>query len=56
MLVLFGKYYGSLKQEGFYWVNPFCTAVNPTVSPTTVTPSGSVSFGGSRKLPQGADP
>jgi len=30
VLVLFGKYYGTLKKEGFYWVNPFCTAVNPT--------------------------
>lgn len=29
VLTLFGKYYGSLKGAGFYWVNPFCTAVNP---------------------------
>jgi len=28
-LTLFGKYYGSLKGAGFYWVNPFCTAANP---------------------------
>jgi len=30
VLVLFGKYYGTIKKEGFYWVNPFCSAVNPT--------------------------
>jgi regulator of protease activity HflC (stomatin/prohibitin superfamily) len=30
VLVLFGKYYGTLKKEGFYWVNPFCSGVNPT--------------------------
>ncbi len=29
VLTLFGKYYGSLKGAGFYWVNPFCTSVNP---------------------------
>ena len=29
VLTLFGKYIGTLKGEGFYYVNPFCTAVNP---------------------------
>lgn len=29
VLTLFGKYVGTLKGEGFYYVNPFCTAVNP---------------------------
>lgn len=29
VLTLFGDYMGTLKGEGFYWVNPFCTAVNP---------------------------
>ncbi len=29
VLTLFGKYYGTLKNDGFFWVNPFCTAVNP---------------------------
>ena len=29
VFTLFGKYYGTLKQEGFYWVNPFVIAVNP---------------------------
>jgi regulator of protease activity HflC (stomatin/prohibitin superfamily) len=29
VLTLFGKYIGTLKGEGFYWVNPFCSAINP---------------------------
>lgn len=29
VLTLFGKYYGSIRSEGFYFVNPFCSAVNP---------------------------
>ncbi|WP_454941821.1 SPFH domain-containing protein [Evtepia sp.] len=29
VLTLFGNYVGTLKGEGFYFVNPFCTAVNP---------------------------
>ena len=37
VLTLFGKYIGTLKGEGFYFVNPFCTAVNPAAgtSPST---------------------
>ena len=37
VLTLFGKYIGSVKREGFYYVNPFCQAVNPAAeagSPT----------------------
>ena len=29
VLTLFGKYIGTLKGAGFYFVNPFCSAVNP---------------------------
>lgn len=29
VLTLFGKYYGTIKRDGFFWVNPFCVAVNP---------------------------
>ncbi len=32
VLTLFGKYIGTLKEEGFYWVNPFCTSVNPAAT------------------------
>ncbi len=38
VLVLFGNYYGTIKHEGFFWVNPFCTAVNPTVKPSPSSP------------------
>jgi len=37
VLTLFGKYYGTLKGPGYYFVNPFVTAVNPTkLSPAEV--------------------
>ena len=29
VLTLFGKYHGTIKREGFFWVNPFCSAFNP---------------------------
>ena len=29
VLTLFGKYVGTLKGDGFFFVNPFCTAFNP---------------------------
>lgn len=32
VLTLFGNYIGTLKGEGFYFVNPFCTAVNPAAN------------------------
>ena len=41
VLTLFGKYVGSLKEDGFYWVNPFCTAVNPAAG-TKLNQSGDV--------------
>ena len=41
VLTLFGKYVGTLKGEGFYWVNPFCTAVNPAAK-TVLNQSGDV--------------
>ena len=47
VLTLFGKYIGTLKQEGFYFVNPFCTSVNPAAK-TKLNQSGDVD-GGSRK-------
>ena len=41
VLTLFGKYVGTLKEEGFYCVNPFCVAVNPA-SRTKLNQSGDV--------------
>lgn len=29
VLTFFGKYVGTLKNDGFFFVNPFCTAVSP---------------------------
>ncbi len=34
VLTLFGKYYGTIKRDGFFWVNPFCAAVNPARTAT----------------------
>ena len=41
VLTLFGKYIGTLKGDGFYWVNPFCTGFNPAAS-TKLRQSGDV--------------
>ncbi|MCP1109635.1 SPFH domain-containing protein [Ohessyouella blattaphilus] len=41
VLTLFGKYIGTLKSEGFYFVNPFCVSVNPAAK-TRLSQSGDV--------------
>ena len=41
VLTLFGKYVGTLKGEGFYYVNPFCSSVNPAAN-TRLSQSGDV--------------
>ena len=41
VLTLFGKYVGTLKNEGFYFVNPFCTSINPAAK-TKLNQSGDV--------------
>lgn len=41
VLTLFGKYAGTLKEAGFYYVNPFCTGVNPAAK-TRLNQSGDV--------------
>ncbi|HIW93879.1 MAG TPA: SPFH domain-containing protein [Candidatus Flavonifractor merdipullorum] len=45
VLTLFGRYIGTLKGEGFYFVNPFCSAVNPAAR-TRLNQSGDVNGGG----------
>lgn len=40
VLTLFGKYYGTLKGAGFFFVNPFVSAVNPAA--VTPTSSGTI--------------
>lgn len=56
VLVLFGKYYGTINKDGFYFVNPFCTTFNPATSsvPATINPAtASVTIGTTRdrKIP-----
>ena len=47
VLTLFGNYIGTLKGAGFYWVNPFCIAVNPA-SDTKLNQSGDVKTKGTQ--------
>ena len=49
VLTLFGKYVGTLKSEGFYFVNPFCVAVNPAAK-TKLGQSGDVDGGAGKPL------
>ena len=44
VLTLFGKYYGTLREDGFYFVNPFCVGVNPAAR-TKLNQSGDVNSG-----------
>ena len=44
VLTLFGKYMGTLKKEGIFYVNPFSSAVNPA---TASRMTGSTGHGGS---------
>lgn len=50
VLTLFGKYYGTLKKDGFYWTNIFCSGINPGAeSRWTGNANGSFSYVGSSK-------
>ena len=42
VLTLFGRYLGTIKKEGFYWVNPFATAVCPIPASDFAPSSGKV--------------
>lgn len=49
VLALFGNYYGTLKNDGYFWVNPFCSAINPTVKRYVTASAGNganVNIGG----------
>ena len=41
VLTLFGRYYGTIRGDGFFWVNPFCTSINPAAK-TQLNQSGDV--------------
>ena len=45
VLTLFGKYIGTIKGDGFYAVNPFCTSFNPAAK-TKLNQSGDVKVTG----------
>lgn len=47
VLTLFGKYVGTLKDDSFYYVNPFCVAVNPAAA-TKLNQSGDVAGDGKK--------
>ncbi|SHH02590.1 SPFH domain / Band 7 family protein [Butyrivibrio fibrisolvens DSM 3071] len=49
VLTLFGKYIGTLNSDGFFYVNPFCTAVNPAAD-TKLGQSGDISDNGKSKI------
>lgn len=49
VLTLFGKYIGTLRDEGFYFVNPFSVAVNPAAQ-THLGQSGDVGTSGGLHL------
>ncbi len=53
VLTLFGKYHGTLKGEGIFFVNPFCSATNPAVESqqeSTISAEGSASGSMSIKM------
>ena len=49
VLTLFGNYIGTLKEQGFFWVNPFSSAVNPAAK-TRLGQSGDVDRDSGAKL------
>ncbi len=57
VFTLFGKYYGTLKKEGMFFVNPFLEAFNPTyVSPITRALASASQAGSSETKPAPIDP
>lgn len=50
VLTLFGDYIGTLREPGFYFVNPFCSAVNPAAR-TRLGQSGDVDKGKNASAP-----
>lgn len=49
VLTLFGKYVGTLKEDGFYFVNPFCVSINPAAK-TKLNQSGDVDSGSGKPI------
>ena len=55
VLTLFGNYYGTIMEPGFYYVNPFCGAVNPAVKSPLQSQPAQNGNGGSITVNVGAD-
>lgn len=54
VLTLFGKYTGTLKREGFYYVNPFSVGVNPTApSAAVIAAQSAAALGGTKQMASG---
>ena len=54
VLTLFGQYIGTLKEPGFYFVNPFSVGINPAVN-TRLGQSGEVDSSASSSLTRSTD-
>ena len=50
VLILFGKYYGSITSDGFFWINPFCVTFNPTQKTPLEAITGSETASESTKM------
>ncbi len=44
VLTLFGKYYGTISEAGFFFVNPFCKAIAPISNKASEKPQGGFKF------------
>ncbi len=51
VLTLFGKYHGSLKKPGFYFVNPFVSAMNPAATRDAAGGGAAKAEGGQAQKP-----
>ncbi len=54
VLTLFGNYVGTIREAGFYFVNPFCVSVNPAAK-TRLKQSGDVDHSGPMAILNQAD-
>ncbi len=45
VMTLFGKYYGTIKKEGFYYTNPFAGAIHPARTAPAAANTNAANFG-----------
>lgn len=45
VMTLFGKYYGTIKKEGFYYTNPFAGAIHPARTTPAAANTNAANFG-----------